>query len=79
MPRAIKTPDELREFILTEVAKHTNCKDSYFGGIYWHEPDRTECNWQISAAEGNDWSKCIEHIMPFIKTLRYDYIIPEPQ
>ena len=78
MFRSIKTPDELREFILDEATKYTNCKDSYFGGICWQEHDEIGCNWKISVAEGNDWNKCIEHIMPFIKTLRHDYNIPDP-
>lgn len=79
MTRSIKTPDELREFLLTETAKHMDCKDSYFGGIYWHEPDETGCNWQVSTGKGNDWSKCIERILPFVQRLREDYNIPDPE
>jgi hypothetical protein len=81
MVRSIKTPEELREFLLAETAKHMDCKDSYFGGIYWHEPDEAGCNWQVSTSTGKDkdWSKCIEHILPFVRKLREDYNILDPE
>lgn len=78
MTRTIMTSDEIREFLLAEIEKHNDCIKSYFGGIYWQAPDKTGCNWQVSAVEGNDWSKCIERIMPAIQRLREDYNIPDP-
>ena len=79
MPRTIKTPDELRELLIAEAAKHAECKDIYLGGVYWHDPDETGCNWQVSASKGKDWSTCIERILPFTRKLREDYNIPDPE
>jgi len=25
--------------LITEASKHVECKGTYLGGVYWHEPD----------------------------------------
>jgi hypothetical protein len=47
--------------------------DVYFGGIYWHEPDETGCNWSISNVAGSNWSESLGRLSPFAEQLRTRY------
>jgi hypothetical protein len=79
MERVVVKPEELQEKIREEAAKYSECGDAYFGGVYWHEPDETGCNWSFSTIRGRDWSGCLDRLGPFAARLRAHYNIPNPQ
>jgi hypothetical protein len=80
MDRMILMAEELQQLIRDEAAKFPGeCKDCYFGGVYWHEPDETGCNWSISTIRGPDWSGCLGRLHGFAMRLRERYNIPNPQ
>jgi len=76
--RMVVKPEELQEKIRDEAAKYSECGDAYFGGVYWHEPDETGCNWSISSIRGRDWSGCLDRLGPFAARLRSRYNVPNP-
>jgi hypothetical protein len=78
MERTVVKPEELQEKIRDEAAKYAECGDAYFGGVYWHEPDETGCNWSISAIRGGDWSGCLDRLGRFAAQLRATYNLPNP-
>jgi len=79
MARMMLKKDALEEMIRDEAAKYEECKDCYFGGVYWHEPDETECNWNVSMIRGQDWSGCLGRMQAFATELRERYSVPNPQ
>jgi hypothetical protein len=79
MDRVISRPEELQELIRDEAAKYAECKDCYFGGVYWHEPDESECNWNMASIRGQDWSGCLDRMLAFVTRLRERYNVPNPQ
>jgi hypothetical protein len=79
MERTVARPEELQEKIRDEAAKYTECADAYFGGVYWHEPDETGCNWSVSTIRGRDWSGCLDRLRNFVARLRANYKLPNPQ
>lgn len=77
MLREIKTKEEIREMLQAEAARYPDCKTTYFGGLYWHEPDETGCNWQVSVMSGRDPGACYDHMHDFAVRLRASFNIPD--
>ncbi|MBK7675889.1 MAG: hypothetical protein IPJ27_14690 [Candidatus Accumulibacter sp.] len=78
MSRVILDAGEIRERLITEAEKHVVCKTAYIGGVYWHEPDETGCNWKVSTNDEINRNGCIQRLLPLIRMLREQYNIPEP-
>lgn len=77
MSRIIKTKEEVRELIKAETDKNAACKDSYFGGVYWHEPDESGCNWSMPTISGGDWNGCLEAMRNYVTKIRSEINIPD--
>lgn len=77
MPRLIMAKEDVHERIKFETARCQACRDSYFGGVYWHEPDEDGCNWSISTITGGDWSGCLDAMRSYITKMRQEINIPD--
>ena len=53
--REIKSAEEIRALVQEAADECPECAESHFGGVYWHEPDETGCNWSISTIRGTAW------------------------
>ncbi|SCB10092.1 hypothetical protein GA0116996_101613 [Cupriavidus alkaliphilus] len=77
--REIKTADEIRALVQEAADRCEDCADAHFGGVYWHEPDETGCNWSISTMRGTSWKPCFDCVQPAAVELRAKYNLPEPE
>lgn len=77
--RIIKSPEEIRALVQEIADKCEACSECYFGGVYWHEPDDSGCNWSISMIQGPTWRECFRCVQEDAIGLRAKYNIPDPQ
>jgi len=77
MPEIV-TKDQLNNWIREEASRHEACGGCSFGGIHWHEPDETGCNWNVSIIRGPTARNCMEAMRAFGDRLRTRYNIHDP-
>lgn len=75
--RRIRSKEDIQALIRVAASMCKDCTDSYFGGVYWHEPDNTGCNWSVSCISGADWRGCMDCIHAAAVDLREQYNIKD--
>lgn len=75
--RLVRSKGELQELVRHATTCCADCRDTYVGGVVWHEADADGCNWNVSTANGDDVPACMECLRPFAVHLRQTYNIPD--
>ena len=75
--RLVLSKDHVQRLVRALAQTCPSCDNTYFGGVYWHEPDEMGCNWSVSTMNGPDFQGCFDEIQAGAISLRQAYSIPD--
>ena len=74
MGREIKSNDELRQIVQDRIDRRTEVDgDHVIVSIYWHEPDKSGCNWGWKLHDDSCWTYAVIAIVAELQS-RYNLV-----
>jgi hypothetical protein len=80
MVRRVTDAVELRQMIQKGIDDSTvldrDCRECRANEVYWHEPDSTDCNWDLHSFAGPP--NCAGVVRSIVESLRKQFNLPNP-